>query len=76
MRRFPGPDGRVWEVVVGRESWGVFVALFIPVEGGQPVRQTTLLASGYEEASTELERLDEAGLCDLLARSVTIALGA
>ena len=55
---------------MGRESWGVFVALFIPVEGEEEVRQAPLLASGAEEATAELERLDELGLRRLLGGSV------
>jgi hypothetical protein len=54
MRRFTDRDGKSWEIVAGRESWGAIVALFIPVgeEGG--IRQALLQATGYEEATTRL----------------------
>jgi hypothetical protein len=70
MRRFVDPKGRAWEVVVGRESWGSFVAIFVPVDGAGDVRQSALAATGHEEASAQLERLDERDLCDLLERGV------
>lgn len=69
MRRFQDRDGRSWEVVAGRESWGAIVALFIPVEGADEIRQAPLEASGYELAELELDRLGEVGLQDLLDRS-------
>jgi hypothetical protein len=70
MRRFSDAHGRAWEVVVGRESWGVFVALFIPVEGDDVVRTVPLTASGVEEATEDLERMEEGALQLLLERSV------
>lgn len=69
MRRFTDRDGRSWEVVAGRESWGSIVALFIPVVPGPDIRQTPLHAPGYELAEVELDRMGEAGLQDLLDRS-------
>jgi hypothetical protein len=76
MRRFLDADGREWEVVVGRESWGAFVALFIAVEGEAAVRQTPLAASGYEAANAELGELDDEDLRELLDRSLPNVLGA
>ena len=66
MRRFTDREGRQWEVVPGRESWGTIVALFIPVEAGPDIRQAPLTASGYEMAEAELDRMGEAGLQELL----------
>lgn len=69
MRRFRDRDGRVWDVVVGHESWGALLALFVPVEG-EGVRQTMLQAAGYHEAHQELDTLEQDGLQALLDRSV------
>jgi hypothetical protein len=70
MRRFLDERGQTWDVVPGRESWGGFVALFIPVAGGENLRQTPLLASGHDQANAELDAMDDQGIRELLARSV------
>jgi hypothetical protein len=75
MRRFTDSRGRTWEVVAGRESWGGFVALFIPVEGDETLRQAPLLASGHEQANAEIEALNDDGIEELLQRSVPNTLG-
>jgi hypothetical protein len=69
MRTFEEPSGRGWEVVVGRESWGALVAIFVPRDGSQDVREAPLSASSYEEGNDELDRLDAQGLSRLLAAS-------
>jgi hypothetical protein len=69
MRRFRDRSGRAWDVVIGHESWGALLALFVPVEG-EGVRQTMLHAVGYNEAHQELDALEQAGLQSLLDRSV------
>lgn len=82
MRRFDDHEGRSWEVVAGRESWGALVAIFIPVEGlhdprdakgevteGIAMRQAPLTASSYEAATSEFDRMDDGELRDLLLRS-------
>lgn len=71
MRRFDDPEGRAWEVVAGRESWGSFFAIFIPVEGhaDAPVLQAPLAATSYEEAALVLDGLEVQALRDLLRRS-------
>lgn len=69
VRRFEGSDGRVWDVVVGRESWGALVALFVPVAGDVPIRQTMLSAASHEDAAAELEALTGDALEALLDRS-------
>ncbi|HSH46372.1 MAG TPA: hypothetical protein VK966_11065 [Longimicrobiales bacterium] len=70
MRRFTDPEGRTWDVVVGRESFGAFLALFIPA-AGTPAgnRQALLGAESRADADSELGALDEAGLNELLQRS-------
>lgn len=68
MRRFRDREGMEWEVWVGRESWGVMVALLVPSAGGTP-RRAHLPASGPEEAERQLEALDPEGFLELLAES-------
>lgn len=85
MRTFEDERGRVWDVVAGRESWGAVFALFIPRRGSSDAatgerdapgpRQTSLQATGYAEANRELERLDDDGLRELLARSDPKTIG-
>jgi hypothetical protein len=70
MRTFEDPSGRGWEVVVGRQSWGAVVAIFVPRDSSEDVRETPLSASSYEEGNDELEMLDVQGLCRLLAASL------
>jgi len=67
--RFTADDGCEWEVVAGRESWGAIVAIFIPVEEDQALRQTHLTAASYEEANTELGALGQEALQALLDRA-------
>jgi len=69
MRRFFGKDGREWEAVVGRESWGTVVAIFVPREGGDPPRQTLLESTTTDEALRDLQRMPEEKLRVLLERS-------
>ena len=69
MRRFSDADGRTWDVVLGRESWGTLYALFVPAGIGrdEPIRQALLRSSGYDQAQRELETMDEPDLLRLLA---------
>jgi hypothetical protein len=69
MRRFSGNDGREWEVVVGRESWGTVVAIFVPMEGGGSPRQTLLEATTTDEALRNLRLIPEEKLRVLLEQS-------
>lgn len=61
MRRYTDPAGRTWDVVLGRESFGTLLALFVPAAGnaGGP-RQTVLAATSPRDAEAELDggRLD------------------
>lgn len=69
MRRFRAPDGTLWDVVLGRESWGALYALFVPAGHDAPVRQALLEAEGYDAAQTELATLDETRLARLFEES-------
>jgi hypothetical protein len=70
MRRFRDRRGGEWDVVLGRESWGLHCALFVPVGAAeQPVRQAPLTAVAFDAGMQELDALDEAGLQALLDRS-------
>lgn len=75
MRKFNDERGRTWEVVVGRESWGTFVALFIPDASDAEVRQASLGARGRREADEEVEALSEGELRTLLERAEPKHLG-
>jgi hypothetical protein len=69
MRRFRDRAGVEWDVVLGRESWGMLLALFVPRDSGGSIRQTALSASSYEAATVELNELDDPALQALLDRS-------
>lgn len=73
MRSFVDRSGHRWDVVIGHESWGGLLALFVPAASGAAeaaVRQSPLRSVGYVQAVQELELLDEAALQQLLDRSV------
>jgi hypothetical protein len=69
MRRFRDRSGVEYDVVLGRESWGSLLALFVPVQGSAPVRQAPLQATSYDVAMQALNELDDAALQALLDRS-------
>jgi hypothetical protein len=73
MRRFLDGSGLAWDAVVGRESWGAFFAIFVPVVG-DGLRQTQLDAGSWADAERAIDALDEAGLRELLARATTKSL--
>jgi hypothetical protein len=62
-------QGREWEVVLGRGSWGLYLLLFAPVDGIGSVREAPLKGTSYEEALLELDALDDDALQSTLARS-------
>lgn len=70
MRKFTDRDGGRWDVVLGRESWGALLALFVPVRSDEAARQALLQAAAYDVAMQELETMDDAALQQLLDRSV------
>ena len=70
MRRFRDRSGIEWDVVIGRESWGTSVALFVPPTSSElDVRQALLQSAAADAAMRELEGLDDAALQTLLDRS-------
>lgn len=69
MRRFVDAEGRAWDVVVGRESWGAFFAIFVPSRGETAMRQAALHATSTEGAADELARLNDEGLQAIFLRS-------
>jgi len=69
VRRFEGTDGRAWDVVVGRESWGTLVALFVPIGREAPIRQTVLHADSQDVAMAEIHDATPRELEALLERS-------
>ncbi|MEX1183524.1 MAG: hypothetical protein WEF86_09850 [Gemmatimonadota bacterium] len=72
MQRFSDRAGVTWDVVLGRESWGGLLALFVPV-GDTPavVRQAPLVSIAYDAAMQELDDMTDAALQSLLDRSTT-----
>ena len=70
MRNFRDMEGAEWEVVVGRESWGTVVAIFVPKKGGSGPRQTLLDVTSFEKGSRLLREMNEEELEDLLRVSV------
>lgn len=75
MRRFRDHEDRGWEVVVGRESWGAFFAIFAPRGHDSRIRQTPLEAKSQDEAAREIESLDRESLLELLEESKPKDLG-
>ena len=65
MRRFTDRDGLPWDVVLGRESWGALLALFVP-SGSAPIRQAPLDAVSYDAAVQQLDALSDEALQRLL----------
>lgn len=70
MRRYLDPEGGRWDVVLGRESWGGLLALFVPSRAAVDVRQAPLTTVAYEEAERVLDAMNEERLHELFARSV------
>jgi hypothetical protein len=70
MRRFVDHQGREWDVVVGRGSWGAYLLLFAPTAGSGAVRESPLAASSFDGAMLELDALDDLALITLLERSI------
>jgi hypothetical protein len=70
MRRFRDRDGQDWDVVIGRESWGTQLALFVPATGQAPVRQAPLAATATDAAMQELGQFSDADVQKLLDESV------
>lgn len=69
MRSFTDEDGGQWEVVVGRESYGIVVALFSPKRGSASPRQAVLDVSSPDEGSRVLREMSSEALVDLFKGS-------
>jgi hypothetical protein len=68
IRLYRDHRGGRWEVILGRESWGVLVALFVSRDEDD-VRKVALEAESQEEANRHLAELDEEGVDELFQRS-------
>lgn len=68
MRRFTDDGEGEWEIAVGRASWGVFLALFIPRDGGD-IREVPLPHVSAEDASRGILEASRQELQSLLDRS-------
>lgn len=75
MRSFEDQRGREWDVVVGRESWGAFFAIFVPAGHGAEVRQTMLEGESAGGAAREVDAMDREELLELFDRSKPKNLG-
>lgn len=81
MRSFVDASGSRWDVVLGRESWGAFFAIFVPKgtedeQGERGIRQAMLVgASDGAEANRILDALDDTRLQELLSESERKDLG-
>lgn len=76
MRRYTDHAGRAWDVVLGRESFGALLALFVPVAGNSAApRQTMLGADSRRGAATELDDMEPAELDALFERSQPKEIG-
>jgi hypothetical protein len=71
MRRFRDARGRGWELWVGRESWGIMVALLVPLDGGE-TRRASLASTAPDDAEREVDAMGEEELLTLLSRSVPV----
>ena len=70
MLRYTDDDGGVWDVVIGRESFGALLALFVPAAGNAAgARQTMLGADSRTGADAELDAMSTAELDGLFKRS-------
>lgn len=54
VRTFSDSEGMEWEVVVGRESWGTVVAIFVRKGSPDPPRETLLEVSSWDEGNQQL----------------------
>lgn len=66
MREFVDVEGRIWDAVVGKESWGTLVIVFSPRDGGA-ARKSILRAETSFDAERELAAMTEEELRDRLA---------
>ncbi len=76
MRRYADAEGRAWDIVIGRESFGTLLALFVPAgENREHPRQAVLGAGSHVEAETELDAMQPTELDGLFERSQPKEMG-
>lgn len=68
MRSVTDAEGRLWDVTVGRESWGALVLLF-SLREGREFRTAPLAAETTAEAEREMAELSPEALRERLAAS-------
>ena len=68
MRTITDSAGARWDVLVGRESWGTHVLLFVPRDGGD-ARQVVLAAETTTAAEHELDGLSDGRLVEMLGEA-------
>jgi hypothetical protein len=61
MRTIKDAEGRIWDIAVGKESYGVRVLIF-SVRGARDIRKHAMAASSTLAAADELESLSDAEL--------------
>jgi hypothetical protein len=66
MHFFSDRAGHRWQIVIGRESWGSYLAFLVPVDRSEPVRWAPLRAVSQDAAQDEIDALGEPGLQKLL----------
>lgn len=70
MRRYTDRLGRRWDIVIGRESFGALLALFVPVGGNdEGPRQVALVSDSRVGADAELDAMQGPQLDGLFERS-------
>lgn len=68
MRAFRDRNSRRWDAVVGRESYGIQVLLFL-AEGSGEIRKAVMVSITRLDAHRELDALTDTELCERLDRS-------
>jgi len=70
LRSFLDSAGVPWDVMVGRESWGTVVAIFVAREGKEPPRQALLETASADEGTRLLMSMEAEDLQVLLRNAV------
>jgi hypothetical protein len=68
MRSFTDKQGHLWDVAIGKESYGTFLLIFSQRDGRE-IRKTQLSCSTQLDATDELANLTIDDLCTSLATS-------
>jgi hypothetical protein len=75
VRLFKDLLGNEWEVVVGRESWGTVVAIFVLRGSSEPPRQAIIDVSSWDDGNRRLQEMTDDDLRDLLGASEKKSMG-